>query len=78
MKIKHVKKQVKKVKADVATVALGHIPGTTYRDLYRAIGDAEFVLRQYTESKSPKVVLMAHVGLEEMWEIRGWAHKGLI
>lgn len=78
MKIKQTKKVIKAAKAKVANIALGYVAGATYRDLYNAIGDAEFVLRQITGRKSPKVVLMAHVGLEQMHEVRTWAHQGKI
>lgn len=75
MKARELKKQMKAAQKKVADIALGYVPGATYRDLYNAIWDAEELMRKATEINDKKLVLRAHVLLETLQEIRELAWK---
>lgn len=73
-----VKKQMKAAQALVANIALGYVPGVSYRDLYNAIWDAEVLARKVTQGKNKKLVLRAHNMLIDMQWVREQAHVGNI
>lgn len=78
MNSRKLKKEMKAAQKKVANIALGYVPGATYRDLYNAIWDAEELLRKVTGTKHKKLVLRAHTTLIDMQWVREQAHAGNI